>query len=63
MDSYMMGNIIADQLLKSRNWPLASAFSMVLTVVTTVGVLLMMNMQRKDARLAETRGADKGARR
>ena len=49
MDSYMLGNIIADQLLKSRNWPLASAISMVLTVVTTAGVLLMMYMQKKDA--------------
>jgi spermidine/putrescine transport system permease protein len=48
-DSYMLGNIIADQLTKSRNWPLASAISMVLTVVTTVGVLLMMNLQKKDA--------------
>jgi spermidine/putrescine transport system permease protein len=56
-DSYMMGNIIADQLLKSRNWPLASAFSMVLTVVTTAGVLLMMNVQRRDAsRLSDARG-------
>jgi spermidine/putrescine transport system permease protein len=53
-DSYMMGNIIADQLLKSRNWPIASAFSMVITVVTTIGVLLMMNLQRRDAaRVAE----------
>jgi spermidine/putrescine transport system permease protein len=50
MNSYMLGNIIADQLLKSRNWPLASAFSMVLTAVTTAGVILMMNLQRKDAR-------------
>ncbi|MFP3090123.1 ABC transporter permease [Treponema sp. TIM-1] len=48
-DSYMLGNVIADQLTKSRNWPLASAFSMVLTLVTTVGVLLMMNLQRRDA--------------
>ncbi|AEF81343.1 ABC transporter permease [Leadbettera azotonutricia] len=48
-DSYMLGNIIADQLTKSRNWPLASAISMVLTVVTTAGVLLMMNLQKKDA--------------
>jgi spermidine/putrescine transport system permease protein len=57
MDSYMLGNIIADQLLKSRNWPLASAFSMVLTVVTTAGVILMMNIQRKDAsRSVEARG-------
>jgi spermidine/putrescine transport system permease protein len=48
-DSYMLGNIIADQLSKSRNWPRASAISMVLTLVTTVGVLLMMNIQRRDA--------------
>ncbi|MCL2320002.1 MAG: ABC transporter permease [Treponema sp.] len=48
-DSYMLGNIIADQILKSRNWPLASSISMVLTVVTTAGVLVMMNMQRREA--------------
>jgi spermidine/putrescine transport system permease protein len=56
-ESYMLGNIIADQLTKSRNWPLASAISMVLTLVTTVGVMLMMSLQRRDAaRTAETRG-------
>ena len=49
MDSYMLGNIIADQLLKSRNWPRAAAISMVLTVVTTIGVVLMMYMQKRDA--------------
>jgi spermidine/putrescine transport system permease protein len=49
MDSYMLGNIIADQLLKSRNWPRAAAISMVLTVVTTVGVVWMMYVQKKDA--------------
>jgi len=55
-DSYMLGNIIADQLSKSRNWPRAAAISMVLTVVTTVGVLLMMNVQRRDAsRLTEAK--------
>jgi len=48
-DSYMLGNIIADQILRSRNWPLASAISMVLTVVTTVGVLVMMYVQRREA--------------
>ncbi|GHV73338.1 hypothetical protein AGMMS49940_06400 [Spirochaetia bacterium] len=45
----MLGNVIADQLTKARNWPLASAISMVLTVITTAGVLVMMNLQRKDA--------------
>ena len=49
MDSYMLGNIIADQLLKSRNWPRAAAISMVLTVVTTIGVVWMMYMQKRDA--------------
>ncbi|GHV31252.1 spermidine/putrescine ABC transporter permease [Spirochaetia bacterium] len=48
-DSYMLGNVIADQLTKARNWPLASAISMVLTVITTAGVLIMLNLQRKDA--------------
>jgi spermidine/putrescine transport system permease protein len=48
-DSYMLGNVIADQLTKSRNWPLASAFSMVLTLITTLGVLLMLTLQQKDA--------------
>jgi spermidine/putrescine transport system permease protein len=56
-DSYMLGNIIADQLTKSRNWPLASAISMVLTLVTTAGVMVMMSLQRRDAaRTAEARG-------
>jgi len=49
MDSYMLGNVIADQLLKSRNWPRAAAISMVLTLVTTIGVVWMMYIQRKDA--------------
>jgi spermidine/putrescine transport system permease protein len=59
MDAYMLGNVIADQLTKSRNWPLASAISMVLTVVTTIGVMVMMNLQRKDVkRMTESaRGA------
>jgi len=48
-DSYMLGNIIADQLSKSRNWPRAAAISMVLTLVTTIGVLLMMNVQKREA--------------
>ena len=58
-DSYMLGNIIADQLSKSRNWPRAAAISMVLTLVTTVGVLLMMNIQKRDAsRNADNKSAE-----
>jgi len=47
-DSYMMGNVIADQLTKARNWPLSSAISMVITMVTTLGVLLLLRIQRRD---------------
>lgn len=48
-DSYMLGNVIADQLTKTRNWPLASAISMVITVVTTAGVMIMMALQKREA--------------
>ena len=37
-DSTMIGNIIVDQVSKTRNWPLASAFSMILTLLSLVGV-------------------------
>jgi spermidine/putrescine transport system permease protein len=49
-DSYMLGNVIADQLTKARNWPLSSAISLVLTLITTAGVILIMNLQRREAR-------------
>lgn len=48
-DSYMIGNIIVDQVNKTRNWPLAAAFSMIITVISTVGVLWMMFSSKKDA--------------
>jgi spermidine/putrescine transport system permease protein len=58
-DSYMLGNIIADQLSKSRNWPRASAISMVLTLITTAGVIWMMYVQKRDtSRTAEVKGSE-----
>jgi spermidine/putrescine transport system permease protein len=51
LDSYMLGNIIADQILRSRNWPLASSISIVITLVTTIGVVVMMNIHRREARV------------
>lgn len=48
-DSYMIGNVIVDQVTKVRNWPLASAFSMLITVVSTVGVLWMMGTSAREA--------------
>ncbi len=41
-DSYMIGNVIVDQATKIGNWPLAASISMVITVLSTAGVLLMM---------------------
>jgi spermidine/putrescine transport system permease protein len=49
-DSYMLGNVIADQLTKTRNWPLASSISVVVTVVTTAGVFVMMALQNREFR-------------
>lgn len=50
-DSYMIGNIIVDQVNKTRNWPLASAFAMIITIVSTIGVLWMMSSSKKEATL------------
>jgi spermidine/putrescine transport system permease protein len=59
-DSYMLGNVISDQLTKTRNWPLAASISMVITLVTTIGVLLMMYFQRAEAnRNKEAKAAEK----
>ncbi len=61
-DSYMIGNIIVDQVTKVRNWPLASAFSMVITVVSTAGVLWMMGTAtREAARTKSATGKQEGA--
>ena len=50
-DSYMIGNIIVDQVNKTRNWPLAAAFSMIITVLSTFGVLWMMFSSKKEESL------------
>jgi spermidine/putrescine transport system permease protein len=52
-NSYMLGNVIADQLLKSRNWPLASAISVVITALTTAGVIIMLGLQKKETQKLE----------
>ena len=57
-DSYMLGQRIADFLRGERNWPRAAAISMVLTLITTVGVLWMMFVQKRDTlRKTDTKGA------
>ena len=47
--SYMLGNIIVDQVNRTRNWPLAAAFSMIITIVSTVGVLWVMAAGKREA--------------
>ena len=47
-DSTMVGNIIVDQVQKTRNWPLASAFSVILTLISMVGVMLMLSSSAKE---------------
>ncbi|NBK21790.1 MAG: ABC transporter permease [Spirochaetia bacterium] len=54
-DSTMIGNIIVDQVSKTRNWPLASAFSMVLTLISFVGVFWMLyNGKREQQQTRKT---------
>ena len=50
-ESYMLGNIIMDQIQKARNLPLASAFSVVLTFVSMAAILFMISSDKKEARL------------
>lgn len=45
-DSYMLGNIIAYNLKTANNWPLASAISLVLTILTSLGLLVYFLFNR-----------------
>jgi len=60
-DSYMIGNIIVDQVTKTRNWPLASAFSLILTLLSTLGVMWMMISSAKE-RSIQTIDIQKGGK-
>jgi spermidine/putrescine transport system permease protein len=61
-DSYMLGQRIADFLRGERNWPRAAAISMVLTLITTIGVLWVMNIQKHEtSRAKEIRAKNKTA--
>lgn len=50
-DSYMLGNIIVDQVQKVRNWPLASAFSLVITIISVAAILWMLTSNKKEESL------------
>lgn len=48
LETMMIGNIIARELKVTQNWPLASAMSLVLTVVTTLAILIFVNKNSKE---------------
>ena len=45
-NSFMLGNIIARELTVTRNWPLSSSISVALTVLTTLGVLVFLRINK-----------------
>jgi spermidine/putrescine transport system permease protein len=53
-DSLMLGNIIARELTITRNWPLASSISVVLTLITTLGVVLFMRLNKNATESVKT---------
>ncbi|WP_297406120.1 ABC transporter permease [uncultured Cetobacterium sp.] len=44
----MLGNIIAQHLTVTRNWPLASAISAMLIIITSIALLVFMRSENKD---------------
>ena len=66
-DSYMLGNVIADQVTKTRNWPLAASISMAVTFITGLAAILYLARSRRAAPAAQAaqeadgvRGASRG---
>ncbi|WP_286033871.1 ABC transporter permease [Fusobacterium necrogenes] len=47
----MLGNIIAQHLTVTRNWPLASTISAALIIVTSIAILLFMKLSNKETKL------------
>lgn len=52
-DSYMLGTLIVDQVQKVRNWPLASAFSLVITLISMAGILWMLASNKSETEKKE----------
>ena len=49
----MLGNIIAQHLTVTRNWPLASAISAMLILVTSIALLIFMRAEKKSKELSD----------
>lgn len=47
-DALMLGNIIGKRLLDARDWPIASAVSTVLIVLTTIAILVFMRSNKEE---------------
>lgn len=50
MNSYMLGKLIVDQVQRSRNLPLGSAFSLVITVTSVIGILWMEHSRKSETK-------------
>ena len=50
-DSYMLGTLVVDQVQKVRNWPLASAFSVMITLLSMLAILWMLISNKQEADL------------
>jgi len=55
-DSYMLGNLIGYQLKTVNNYPLASSMSVVLTLLTMIGVLIFMRVNRSSIEAVREEG-------
>ncbi|MBN2659394.1 MAG: ABC transporter permease [Spirochaetales bacterium] len=51
-ETYMLGNVIAYNLRTANNWPLASAISLVLTILTSLGLLVYFLFNRAPSKVA-----------
>jgi spermidine/putrescine transport system permease protein len=56
-NSFMLGNVIADEILVNRNWPFASATSILITLVTTAAMGLYVFANKSAARAARRKKA------
>ena len=54
-ESDMLGDILMDQIQKARNIPLASAFSVLLTIVTMAAILFMLASEKHEKNLNKTK--------
>ena len=52
-NSLMLGNVIAQHLTVTRNWPLASTISGALIVLTSIVLWVFQNMKKKKTKVGE----------